>query len=136
MEPNVLTATVRSLVRLRSAELANRRLGEQWQTTFDSLEEGVALLSPAGGILRSNRAMTKIFGLSYGEIESRTITALLYDSFGLALETQSSLAPQEAQSGTRYFRFSLSPVLRNDIYEGDIFIVAEITEQKRAQAAF
>jgi two-component system, NtrC family, sensor kinase len=56
VEPNVLIATVRSLVRLHNAELNNRRLGEQWQTTFDALAEGVGLVDSSGILQRSNRA--------------------------------------------------------------------------------
>jgi two-component system NtrC family sensor kinase len=136
VEPNVLVATVRSLVRLHDAELRNRRLGEQWQTTFDALSEGVALVDEAGIIQRSNRAMTTILNRSYGQIEGRSIPDLLQDSFGPALQIDENLPVQEAQVGTRYFRFNLSPVLRNGVEAGSIFIVSEITEQKRAQAAF
>jgi signal transduction histidine kinase len=136
VDPNVLVATVRSLVRLHDAELRNRRLGEQWQTTFDALSEGVALVDDAGIIQRSNRAMTTILNRSYGQIEGRSIPDLLHDSFGPAFQIEENLPVQEAQVGTRYFRFNLSPVVRNEVEAGRIFIVSEITEQKRAQAAF
>jgi two-component system NtrC family sensor kinase len=136
VEPNVLVATVRSLVRLHDAELRNRRLGEQWQTTFDALSEGVALVDETGIIQRSNRAMTTILNRSYGQIEGRSIPDLLRDSFGPVFQMEESLPVQEAQVGTRYFRFNLSPVVRSGVEAGSIFIVSEITEQKRAQAAF
>jgi two-component system NtrC family sensor kinase len=136
VEPNVLVATVRSLVRLHDAELRNRRLGEQWQTTFDALSEGVALVDEIGIIQRSNRAMTTILNRSYGQIEGRSIPDLLRESFGPAFQLEESLPVQEAQVGTRYFRFNLSPVVRSGVEAGSIFIVSEITDQKRAQAAF
>jgi len=40
----VLTVTVGALLRLRRAEIAARMVAAQWQTTFDSLREGVALV--------------------------------------------------------------------------------------------
>ncbi len=40
----VLVATVRALLRLRTAEAAARQAAEQWQTTFDALSEGLALI--------------------------------------------------------------------------------------------
>jgi len=135
VEPNVLVATVRSLVRLHDAEVRNRRLGEQWQTTFDALGEGVALVDAAGIVQRSNRALTGILNRSYSEIEGRAVSDLLQEIFGIApgLEDRSSF--REAQFGARYFRFNLTPILRSDMEAGSIFIVSEITEQKRAQAA-
>jgi two-component system NtrC family sensor kinase len=135
VEPNVLTATVRSLVRLHNAELNNRRLGEQWQTTFDALAEGVALVDSSGVIQRSNRALTKLLDRAYADIEGFSLATLIHQSFGLNTEKADEFPSKEVQLGTRYFRLSLSPVVRNEIRDGSIFIVAEITEQKRAQAA-
>jgi two-component system, NtrC family, sensor kinase len=136
VEPNVLVATVRSLVRLHDAELRNRRLGEQWQTTFDALSEGVALADAAGIVQRTNHAMTVMLGQSYSEIEDRPLADLVRQSFGLELGTTGLPSMQETQVGTRYFRFNVTPVIRNEVEAGSVFIVSEITEQKRAQAAF
>lgn len=135
VEPNLLVATVRSLMRLHDAELGNRRLGEQWQTTFDALNEGVALVEASGVIQRCNRAMTVLLNRSYGEIEGRTIASLLQESFGINLDAAGTHLPVEAQVGTRYFHFNLSPVIRNDVEGGKVFVLSEMTEQKRAQAA-
>lgn len=155
VDPNVLSATVRSLVRLHNAEVNNRRLGDQWQATFDSLGEGVALVDPSGIIQRSNRALTVILDRSYREIEGKSVSELLYECFGIkpgaaqasrvqnssiqnsSIENSSiqNSTVQEAQVGTRYFRFSQSSIVREEVESGGIFIVSEITEQKRAQAA-
>ena len=80
--------------------------------------------------------MTTILNRSYGQIEGRSIPDLLRESFGPEFQIEESLPVQEAQVGTRYFRFNLSPVVRSGVEAGSIFIVSEITEQKRAQAAF
>ena len=40
----VLIATVRALLRLRRAEAESRYAADQWQTTFNSLSEGVAVV--------------------------------------------------------------------------------------------
>ena len=135
VEPNVLIATVRSLVRLHNAELSNRRLGEQWQTTFDALSEGVALIDSSGIIQRSNRALTKILGRSYADIEGLSLAEMILRSFGLNVGDEDEFPSKEGKLGTRYFQLSLSPVVRNEIRDGSIFIVTEITEQKRAQSA-
>ena len=40
----VLVATVRALLRLRTAESVARKSADQWQSTFDALSEGLALV--------------------------------------------------------------------------------------------
>ena len=136
VEPTVLTATVRSLVRLHEAETRARRSGEQWQATFDALSEGVALVDTEGVIQRSNRALKNILGRSYISIEGRSVGSLVEDCFNVDIEGRSEFPVQESQVDTRYFRFNLTPIVTNDVHAGGIFIVSEITDQKRAQTAF
>ena len=58
----VLIATVRALLRLRTAEVSARRSSEEWQTTFDSLSEGVALVGHDGCVVRWNNAFREMCG--------------------------------------------------------------------------
>ena len=135
VDPNVLVATVRSLVRLHDAESRNRLLGEQWQTTFDALSEGVALVDDSGTFRRVNQAMTVILNLIYSEIEGKPVAEVLEKCFGPDFQLKESAAIQEVQAETRYFRVGRYPVLQREVEAGTILIVSEITEQKRAQAA-
>jgi signal transduction histidine kinase len=134
IEPNVLIATVKSLVRLHAAETQAKLSARQWQGTFDALSEGVAIVDAQGLIQRCNRAMSTIVGWPYARIERQSLDSLLQERFGLNLRAESSMR-EEAQSGGRYFRFSLDPVILNEVYTGGIFIVSEISGQKRAEAA-
>jgi two-component system, NtrC family, sensor kinase len=135
VEPNVLVATVKSLVRLHDAESRARLSAGQWQATFDALSEGVALVDFNGKIQRCNRAMTALIGLPYADIETRSIQALVHQRFGLTLLSENMVPVQEIELGGRFFRFNLQPVLVDEVQNGSIFIVSEITEQKRAEAA-
>src|ERR1700679_1005189 len=65
VEPNVLVATVRSLVKIHAAESLAKLRSKQWQSTFDALSEGVAVLDDSGTILRCNRALSALLELSY-----------------------------------------------------------------------
>src|ERR1700744_795499 len=56
----VLVATVRALVRLREAEVLAREAAVQWQSTFDALSEGLAVIANDGRVLRCNQAFAKI----------------------------------------------------------------------------
>lgn len=134
-DPVVLVATVKSLVRLHRAESHAQLAARQWQATFDSLNEGVAILDSSGIIQRCNRAMTALTGKSYGEIENSYFNDIIQHCFGRRLELPGGKPPVEIQSGSRFFRLSLDPVLTHGEATGSIFIVAETTKQKRAEEA-
>jgi PAS domain S-box-containing protein len=135
VEPSVLVATVNSLVRLQEAESQARLSAKQWQATFDALSEGVALVDSEGIIQRCNRTMTSLLGWSYSKIENLSLSTLIHECFGLKLECKNSVPVQEAESKGRYFRFSLDPIFLQEVNTGSIFILSEVTEQKRAERA-
>ena len=62
VEPIVLVATVRALLRTREAEAKARRLIGWWQSTFDAIRDGVMLLNRSGQVLRCNQAMADLVG--------------------------------------------------------------------------
>ena len=64
IDADELTATVRALLRVRSAENAARALASQWQTTFDSISDGLCLVDPAGKIVRFNKSFASLFPTS------------------------------------------------------------------------
>ncbi len=61
IEADELTATVRALLRVRSAENAARALASQWQTTFDSISDGLCLVDSEGNVVRFNKAFADLF---------------------------------------------------------------------------
>jgi two-component system NtrC family sensor kinase len=69
IEPMVLIAQVNALLRLRQAESLANISARQWQTTFDSLSDGVALLSSEQVIIRTNRTFRDMLGLVPSETE-------------------------------------------------------------------
>jgi CheY-like chemotaxis protein len=56
----ILVATVRALLRLRRAEAQARKAAEQWQSTFDAMLEGVAIVGSDGRLIRWNGAFAEI----------------------------------------------------------------------------
>lgn len=135
-DPVVLVATVRSLIRLHSAESKARLAAQQWQATFDALSEGVAIVDANGVVQRCNRAMTSLLGKTYGDIENSSLSDLLHQCFGLKTEIPKDAGLIELKSGSRFFRLSLDPIAPNsDVLEGSIFIVGETTKQKLAEEA-
>ncbi len=135
VDPNVLVATVKALARLRRAESQSRLSARQWQATFDALNEGVALTNAAGTIQRSNRALSRLLDRPYLEIEKQSLPALVQQHFSFDLDIANSVQFQEIQINDRYFHFSVDPIFLDDVHTSSIFIVTEITERKRAEAA-
>jgi len=130
-DPVVLVATVRSLVRLHGAESTARLAAQQWQTTFDALSEGVAIVDEKGVIRRCNRAMTSLLGKTYGEIEGTSLADLLRQCFGQKTEIPEGVRLIEFKAGSRFFRLSFDPIARNqDVPEGGIVIVTSSRQIK------
>lgn len=56
----VLVATVRALLRLRRAEVQALKAADQWQSTFDALHEGLAIVSSDCRLIRWNNAFAQL----------------------------------------------------------------------------
>lgn len=135
-DPVVLLATVKSLVRLNRAESQSQLAAKQWQATFDALSEGVAILDDKRMIRRCNRAMAGLLQRTYGEIEKLSLRELLQNCFGVTLaDNDRTEIPVEVRSGGRFFRLSLDQIVFQGEVTGSILIVAETTQQKRAEEA-
>jgi PAS domain S-box-containing protein len=118
VEPIVLVATVRALLRAREAETKARRLTAWWQSTFDAIKDGVMLLSRTGRVLRVNQAMADLVGRKPEQLVGDTGPAL-FQAEGVpreewplsrALSERRRIA-RELQVGDRWFEIVADPVL-------------------------
>ncbi len=57
-----------------------RRSKEEWETAFNALTEGIAVVGPAGAVLRANRALAALAELSEGELVGRGFCETLFGS--------------------------------------------------------
>jgi two-component system NtrC family sensor kinase len=135
VDPNVLVATIRSLVKLHAAEMLAKLSARQWQSTFDALSEGVAVLDEAGRVQRCNRAMTTLLEASYSEIEGKDAGELLGGELQRILSAESELRTLELVWGSRSFRASVEPMFLDQARNGSILVLAEITRQRMAEHA-
>ena len=135
VEPNVLVATVKSLVRLNRAESQSRLSARQWQATFDALSEGVALADSSGIVERSNRTLSKLLDKPYLEIEKHPLNALLHEHFGIEVDCKNRMQFSAIRCEERYFDIDLEPIFLDEVHISSILIVSEITTRKRAEAA-
>ncbi|MEH2261227.1 hybrid sensor histidine kinase/response regulator [Nostoc sp.] len=142
VEPIELLATMRSLLRIRRAEEAALSSAREWQTTFDSINDGVSLVDREGLILRCNRAMMQLFGKPYHEILGYAHHELMGAELGIgdgacfrrAKETHQRQV-LEFQSKGRWFAKTIDPVFDgHGTLTGAVFTLSDITERKRAEA--
>jgi two-component system NtrC family sensor kinase len=139
VEAPVLIASVKALLRMRTAEAISRLSARQWQTTFDALSEGIGLLDKDQNILRCNRAMSELLALPYGDIEGKNCKTILHAAFGLPPERLQNFSIRqvlESQAERRCYRVTIDPVANDDSEKiGSILVIAETTAQKLAEEA-
>jgi two-component system, NtrC family, sensor kinase len=132
----VLVSTVRALLRLRTAEAEARKAAEKWQSAFDALSEGLALIDGRGSIVRWNSAFAEICG--------STVTVQVGEDAALFLETLLGTREPLRQDGERYsaeFTFgkrtvqlSVNPIDGSADQE-KILILTDTTDRKLAEYA-
>jgi PAS domain S-box-containing protein len=140
VEPIVLVATVRALLRAREAENVARRATAWWQSTFDAIGDGVSLLDRDGRLVRCNRAYAALFGKEPESLIGEAATPSLpgADAPVEGWPSERALrervrAKSEIASGGRWFEVVADPVL-DDVGEVVAIVrtVKDISERKAA----
>ena len=135
-----LLATIRSLLRIRQAEDAALTAARQWQTTFDSISDGMGLLDRDGCFLRCNQALLKLFGqpmqLILGEPHQQVMAARLGadDTPFEQVRTTHICESREIQAQGRWYNITIEPVLNEqNVLVGAVYILNDITDRRRAE---
>ena len=134
IEPVLLIATVAAFLRLRKAERAVREHALEWQTTFDAIADGVALVDTEGKIVRSNRALASLLNRPAAELIGAHFDELLPPP-GEASQWQSLRSGErrreERPVDGRVFSVTIDPVCgHHGPQRGAVSIVCDVTEQK------
>jgi two-component system, NtrC family, sensor kinase len=130
----VLVATVRALLRLRRAESAARKIANQWQSTFDALSEGLALVDGEGKLARWNYA----FGEMCGPCIDNDGPALLQRVFGTPEALQHAGRERfqsEYRLGQRTIQLTVDPVDPEHREAGKVLVLTDITDRRLAEFA-
>ena len=139
----LITARVVGRYKLAKEDATNAR--NEWERTFNSIQDLVAIIDKEHKIVRINKAMADRLGLSPGEVVGRQCYELVHDSKG-----PHSFCPHDQMlidgkhheveifephiGGT--FLISVSPIYdENGRLTGSVHISRDITERKLAEAA-
>lgn len=142
VEPIELIATVKALLRMRRAEELASAMAREWQTTFDSISDGVGLLDKEGKFLRCNKAMTKLLNKPSSEIIGRRHQDLMQMALGCDvtpfLRVQETRHRQSLVIHTlgQWFSVTVDPALDEfGKFTGAVYNLADITVQRQAEIA-
>lgn len=138
VEPTVLIAQVKALQRMRRAESLSHLSALHWQTTFNSLSDGLALISADGTLIRANSTFMRFLHLVAGEVEGTALSEVFDSRFGTPLEeflaNQGRGLNPELAYADRFFR------VRYDLIDsgpgestGAILVVTDVTDHKKLE---
>lgn len=140
VDPELLVATIRALLRANRAEAEARAAARQWEATFNSISHGVCLIDRSGRVMRVNRAMAEQLsrpiaefpGLKYDEIVSGAPAPAEGWPFERARESRRR-ETSEIAVGDRWFQLTADPLLdENGQFAGAVRTLVDITDRKRA----
>ncbi len=139
-----LIATVNALLRMRQAEEIAISAATQWQTTFDSISDGICLLDKQNKVVRCNQAMAMILGKPEGEIIGCNCDQLWQnvgdettgEFLGDRIHQSRICQSRELQISQRWYGVKTDPILdvKGD-FTGTVQIFTDITDLKLAEAA-
>lgn len=140
VEPEVLVATVRALLRLYEAEEEARTAADYWRATFDAISDAVFLVGPGGVVTRGNAAAGALTGTDPDGLSGVPFRSVL-DGLGLGdlsefIEAgkQSRTAAEVRIGDDRWARLTVDPVRGGKTSpEGVVCTLSDITARVRAE---
>ena len=130
--PEMLLATVRSLLRAQRAERANREIARQWEATFHALSDGVVLIDAQRHILAINDALAGWLGRPAASLVGLPWSAVLAD-----LRLPDTVGPdahrpieQDVAWRGRWVRQVVNAVSLDDASSGLVCVLTDISERK------
>lgn len=138
LEPEVLIATMNALLRAKIAEEALQNSALQWQTTFDAISDGVALVDRDGKIKQCNISMEKLFGRRSEEIIGTLCSTLLGiendDAPCMQTLARRERFARDIPFGDRWLHMASDPVVNEQgEIDGTVCIISDITERKQSE---
>jgi two-component system, cell cycle sensor histidine kinase and response regulator CckA len=142
VDPDVLVATIKSVLRAKRAEEDARKLAIEWQTSMDAISDALALLDTAGAIRRCNRSFAKLVGREPAELAGIPCFHLspnppaAENVFREAISSGRRQQIEQLHNG-RALRITVEPVLdETGGANGAVYILTDNTDTKRLEEQF
>jgi PAS domain S-box-containing protein len=137
--PEVLLATVRSLARAGSAEVAAGSAAHQWQLTVDSIPEGVCLVDRRGRILHHNAVLARLAGQGESLVgrDAREVLGVIMGGAGWDRGTDPLDAPRtlEREVGDKGWQLTTDTVRDAQGRPGGVVcVLRDVSERRRVDA--
>lgn len=134
----VVLAQIQALLRLKRTEASSSLSARQWQATFDSLIDGLALVTPDRVLTRVNQAFLRMPDGTYSEIEGQDITAVfdlaLDLSFEESIKRTANGGSLELRHRENWLRVRYGYVTEHVFGQCEsILLVTDITEHRKLQ---
>src|SRR4030042_326783 len=119
--------------KFQDLEAVIRRGKQQWQATFDAVDDLIILTDETGNILRCNRATGEAFQLGFSQIIGRGINELFSnDSVNLLGMVPGENKEMKLSHLELWYEISKNHLLVDGHQEGWVYIFRNITPQKQA----
>ncbi len=142
VEPEVLIATIRAVLRARHAEDMARISAREWETTFNTIRDGVAMVDVDGRIQRVNSSMTRLLGKDRSELAGVDCTTLWgslpaeRQPFTRALANHRRETVELEYDG-RWLNIAVDPIVDEEgKAAGAVHIVSDVTSQRQLEGQF
>jgi PAS domain S-box-containing protein len=142
VEPDVLVATIRAILRARHAEDLARGLAREWETTFDAMRDGVALVDAKGRMQRCNESFARVLGRTQAELAGFDCSGLWSSAAPEAQPFPRAMANRKRESAELEYNGRLLSIVIDPIFEDDgraaggVLIVSDITEHHKLEEQF
>lgn len=141
-EVDQLMLHIRHAIEKQQAHEKLRLAAEEWQVTFDAISEGVSVHDLNMTIVKANRWLCGLLGVSREEIIGKRCYHAFHDAEE-AVENcplNRSVLSKRAEhlefferSLERWLSVSCFPIVENDVLTGAVHVVRDITERKQAE---
>lgn len=141
VDPQVLAATIRALLRLFRAERSAHSAARQWQASFRAIFDAIGIRDREGRVVRCNtafrfltgRSEREAFGVHCGDLFPG---AELIGQLFARMRLTRCREEQDFSTAHYWLRAALDPLLGDEEQpEGAVLILADVTERKNAEEA-
>ena len=142
VEPEVLIATINSVLRARRAAESARAMAREWQGTFDAISDGVAVVDAEDRIRRANESLARMAGRPVSELIGMRAAELWrrLSVHGRPLEEAIQNRRRESvefDSGPRRLQLTVDPMFdESGAPSGAVNILSDVTEKRRLETQF